>query len=56
MAHDAGPDEQQGSDSREVRTFTCGHEVIGERLDSADARGLDAERRESQDTVDPPVS
>jgi hypothetical protein len=54
VAFDAGPDEQQGSGSREVQTFTCGHEVIGERLDSADADHLEVERRGSEDTVTPP--
>jgi hypothetical protein len=54
LAHDADPDQQQGPGSREVQTFTCGHEVVGDRLDSADAGRLHAERRESQDTVEPP--
>jgi hypothetical protein len=40
--------------SREVKTFTCGHEVTGDRLDTADAERLDVERRSSQDTVVPP--
>ena len=33
----------------------CGHEVKGERLRTADADGLDVERRESEDTVMPVV-
>jgi hypothetical protein len=44
---------EQQPESRQVRTFTCGHEVEGGRLQSADADGLDMERRESQDTVTP---
>ncbi len=54
-AYDAGPEDQQDGDSRQVQTFTCGHEVTGDRLDSADAGDLDAERRTSEETVDPPV-
>jgi hypothetical protein len=54
VAFDKGPDEQQGSGSREVQTYTCGHEVVGNRLDSADADRLDVERRQSDETVTPP--
>ena len=43
----------QQPESREVRTFTCGHEVEGGRLRTADADGLDVERRESEETVMP---
>lgn len=43
----------QRPESREVQTFTCGHEVEGGRLRTADANGLDVERRESEDTVMP---
>jgi hypothetical protein len=43
----------QQPESREVQTFTCGHEVKGERLRTADADGLDVERRESEDMVMP---
>ena len=43
----------QQPESREVQTFTCGHEVEGGRLRTADAAGLDVERRESEDTVMP---
>jgi hypothetical protein len=39
--------------SRQVQTFTCGHEVKGERLRSADADGLDVKRRQSEETVTP---
>ncbi len=43
----------QQPDSRQVQTFTCGHEVKGDRLHSADADRLDVERRESDETVTP---
>jgi hypothetical protein len=43
----------QQPESREVETFTCGHEVHGARLQTADADLLDVERRESEDTVTP---
>lgn len=40
-------------ESRQMQTFTCGHEVEGARLDSADADHLDVERRSSEETVSP---
>ena len=43
----------QQPESREVQTFTCGHEVKGERLRTADADELDVERRQSEETVTP---
>ena len=43
----------QQPDSREVRTFTCGHEVEGAKLKTADADLLDVERRTSEETVMP---
>jgi hypothetical protein len=43
----------QQPESREVQTFTCGHEVKGARLKTADADQLDVERRESDETVMP---
>jgi formylmethanofuran dehydrogenase subunit E len=42
---------EQQPESREVQTFTCGHEVKGARLETADADRLDVERRESDETV-----
>ncbi len=39
--------------SREVQTFTCGHEVEGARLQTADAEKLDVERRTSEETAQP---
>ena len=43
----------QQPESREVRTFTCGHEVEGAKLETADADLLDVERRTSEETVTP---
>jgi hypothetical protein len=37
----------QQPESRQVQTFTCGHEVEGGRPQTADADGLDVERRQS---------
>jgi formylmethanofuran dehydrogenase subunit E len=36
-----------------VQTFTCGYEVEGARLQTADADRLDVERRVSEETVTP---
>ena len=44
---------EQDAESRETRTFTCGHVVEGDRLDSADADRLTVERRTSEETVTP---
>jgi hypothetical protein len=46
-----GDQGEQQPGSREVQSFTCGHEVTGARLDSADADRLDVERRSSEDTT-----
>ena len=43
----------QQPESREVQTFSCGHEVEGARLQTADADRLDVERRASEETVAP---
>ena len=43
----------QQPESRQVQTFTCGHEVEGARLQTADADRLDVERRTSEETVAP---
>jgi hypothetical protein len=59
LRHDEGGTGEplhQASDSREVQLFTCGHEVTGSSLDSADAEDLEVERRTSGETVDPPPS
>jgi hypothetical protein len=46
----------QEADSRQVATYSCGHEVTGPRIDRAEqARSdLDIERRTSEETVPPP--
>jgi hypothetical protein len=44
---------EQQPESQEVQTFTCGHEVKGARLKTADADRLDVERRVSDETVMP---
>jgi hypothetical protein len=46
----------QEADSRQVATYSCGHEVIGPRIDRAEQAGpeLDIERRTSEETVPPP--
>jgi len=43
----------QQPESRQVQTFTCGHEVEGARLQTADAEQLDVERRTSEDVATP---
>ena len=50
----AGRTTRQTADSAEVRTYECGHEVVGPSLALADPERMDVERRASQDTVDPP--
>jgi hypothetical protein len=46
----------QEADSRQVATYSCGHEVSGQRIDRAEQAGpdLDIERRTSDETVPPP--
>jgi hypothetical protein len=44
---------EPATDSREVVAFSCGHEVRGARLESADQHRLNVERRTSDETVDP---
>jgi hypothetical protein len=43
----------QQPERRQVQTFSCGHEVEGARLQTADADRLDVERRTSEETVTP---
>ncbi|MEP6757885.1 MAG: hypothetical protein ABJB55_01670 [Actinomycetota bacterium] len=45
---------QQTPETTELTTYSCGHQVPGRSLASADAEALDVERRQSQDTVAPP--
>jgi hypothetical protein len=51
---DRQPDLRQTAESREVLTFTCGHEVPGPSMRSADADALDVERRRSAEAATPP--
>lgn len=44
---------KQAPESREVLTFSCGHEVEARRLDEAAHRDPNVERRESDETVEP---
>ena len=47
------PDRLLRPDSSVVETYTCGHEVTGPTLATADADRLEVERRTSEETVDP---
>ena len=47
-----GEDHQQRPESRQLDVFTCGHQVLGARLASADDR-LDVERRTSEESAEP---
>jgi hypothetical protein len=44
---------EQGTDTRQVESYSCGHQVLGARLSQADPHHLDVERRTSEDTVAP---
>ena len=44
---------QQQPDARQVERYSCGHEVLGAPLSTADGDLLDVERREASDVVDP---
>ena len=44
---------KQSADSTELTTYSCGHQVPGRSLASADEETLDVERRSSPDTVWP---
>jgi hypothetical protein len=56
IAFDAKPayerDPEQQPDSRQLDTYTCGHEVLGAPLAAADDQ-LDVERRRSDETAEP---
>jgi len=44
----------QSGETHQVESYSCGHEVVGPRLDvTAVDDALDVERRGSEDTVDP---
>jgi hypothetical protein len=55
LTYDEGAPRQE-ADSRELQQFTCGHEVIGAALSTADTTKLEVEQRQSDETVDPPQS
>ena len=51
---DFGGDENvQETESRQVDSYTCGHEVERAPLETADAERLDVERRTSEETTSP---
>ena len=51
-------DPKQGSDTRQVETYSCGHERVGARLDEAASpdSDLEVEHRTAEETVDAPES
>ncbi len=51
---EGGAEPKQRSDSREVDTYSCGHEVVGGSLAGSDSRALAVERRTSEETTDDP--
>jgi hypothetical protein len=50
-------EEIQTADTRQVETYSCGHEVVGPSLakSAAGTDQLEAERRETEETVEPPT-
>ena len=40
--------------TRQIDTYSCGHEVVGPHLSIADESRLDVERRTSDETTEPP--
>jgi hypothetical protein len=56
IAYDALPpaerDPEQQPESRQIDSYTCGHQVIGAALQAADTQ-LDVERRSSDETAEP---
>jgi len=54
MEDEAGEQIQTG-ESRQVESYSCGHEVVGPRLDqsAAGTEALQVERRESDETAEP---
>ena len=51
----AGDEAIQTADTRQVETYSCGHEVAGPALDqtAAGSTELEAERRRTEETTDP---
>jgi hypothetical protein len=56
IAYDAGerdgPAPELQPTSHQLETYTCGHRVLGARLETADDQ-LDVERRTSEDAAEP---
>lgn len=52
---DAAPDGSpaQKPESRQIETFSCGHEIVGPALSTADQELLDVERRGSAEVTSP---
>lgn len=46
-------DTVQDPSVRQLTSYSCGHQVVGSRLETADPAVLDVERRQSDETVDP---
>jgi hypothetical protein len=46
----------QQPEAREWIRYSCGHQVQGSRLETADQERLDVERRSSEDTTETPES
>jgi hypothetical protein len=45
----------QGTESRQTETYSCGHEVVGPRLEvTSESSALEVEHRTSDETVEPP--
>ena len=51
----AGAEPIQEAETRQVETYSCGHEVTGPPLDrtASGSESLEVERRDSAETVDP---
>jgi hypothetical protein len=57
IAYDAGTAREEmpphDPSARQLTTYSCGHQVLGPRLETADPERLDVERRATEETVDP---
>jgi hypothetical protein len=54
LGTEAGSRDQQ-PESPILETYTCGHEVREDALETADAERLEVERRDSEDTAPAPT-
>ena len=57
IGFDAGRDNPEGaikqqSDSRQLESYSCGHQVGGDRLSVADGDRLDVERRTADEGIE----